>query len=472
MWLLVAAGVEGCGGGQAPGTVRGPCYSNGTCNAGLACLSMVCVSPGTGGTGGSAGSTGGLGGRGAGGGAAGASGTGGSGGHDAGGAGGAAGAAAGASGTGGAAGATGNGGTGLGCVGSVSSPVTFGDIGQGDTNASFQSGVGALGTNVMYVFSGATSSTGSQEIYLQAFDPKSGASKGAAQPLFAPPTLGFESGSYVGGSVTLFSSAVAGMGNIALAYQLINKTTSDAALYVAFLGSSAAGDGGVEGLQLIDVELVSTSFTAGASGDQNDPKIFWSNASQTFVLNYATPSPALTTLTNPLQMSINKYTGTGQSAGGIAVVPLLPDQTSVTHRDLSSNGSVGEAGSLLGVFYQGGLDNPNAVNLTTLDESEDLVGAPEVIGGNGRGGWAAIAGMAKGFVCAYFGVQYVNVDFVPVSGGTVADGGISGFSLTSLPRVLHSPSTREQSPTTSEQAEAVESGWRSWPRTGASSLPT
>ena len=151
------------------------------------------------------------------------------------------------------------------------------------------------------------------------------------------------------------------MGNIALAYQLINKTTSDAALYVAFLGSSAAGDGGVEGLQLIDTWSWCRPASPQRQRRPERSENFLVERRQTFVLNYATPSPALTTLTNPLQMSINKYTGTGQSAGGIAVVPLLPDQTSVTHRDLSSNGSVGEAGSLLGVFYQGGLDNPGAV---------------------------------------------------------------------------------------------------------------
>jgi hypothetical protein len=337
-----------------------------------------------------------------------------------------------------AAGAPGTGGAGVPCLGSVPTETRY--IGQGDANPNFQSGVGALGTNVMYLFSGYTSSAGdggagSQEIYAQAFDPKTGLNKGPSQPLFAPPTLGFESATYVGGTVYLFAAAVANTGDIAIVYQLINKTTSDAALYVALLSRSATNDGGVGGLQLAHVALVSTNFTAGANGDENNPKVFWSNASQTFVINYATPSASQTTLTNPLQMSISKYTASGQSAGGIGVVPLAPDMgASLYHRDLSSNGSVGESGTLLGVLYQGGADNPGVVNLTTLDESASLVGTPRLVAATGRGGWPAIAGTTKGFVCSFFGTTYVNVLFVPVSAGAVpADAGVSGFSLTSLP---------------------------------------
>lgn len=46
--LLIGAVAIGCGGGggKAAGTERGPCYGNGTCNAGLVCLSDLCVSPG------------------------------------------------------------------------------------------------------------------------------------------------------------------------------------------------------------------------------------------------------------------------------------------------------------------------------------------------------------------------------------------------------------------------------------------
>lgn len=57
--VLVAVGVGvglGVGlvirdGGRAPGTERGPCYGNGTCDTGLSCISELCVaSPGSAGT--------------------------------------------------------------------------------------------------------------------------------------------------------------------------------------------------------------------------------------------------------------------------------------------------------------------------------------------------------------------------------------------------------------------------------------
>ena len=178
---------------------------------------MLCVSPGNGGAGGRG--TGGAAGHGPGGTAGATAGTAGTAGHGSGGTAGAATGTGGATGgtAGAAAGATGNGGTGVGCVGSVPTETSFGYFGQGDSNPSFQSGVGALGTNVMYILSGYTSSAGdagagSQEIYAQAFDPKSGLKRGPSQPLFAPPTLGFESANYVGGTVYLFAASVASSG--------------------------------------------------------------------------------------------------------------------------------------------------------------------------------------------------------------------------------------------------------------------
>jgi hypothetical protein len=63
--------------GKQPGTEGGPCYGNGTCNTGLACLSSLCVNAGTGGSGGSDASVGGSGGSAGAGGAAGSAGSGG-----------------------------------------------------------------------------------------------------------------------------------------------------------------------------------------------------------------------------------------------------------------------------------------------------------------------------------------------------------------------------------------------------------
>lgn len=340
--------------------------------------------------------------------------------------------AAGISGTGGStggatAGTTGTGGT------PVSCQASFGTIGQGDANPSFQSGVGALGANAMYIFSGFTSAAGAQNVYVQAFDPKTGASKGASQALFATPTLGFESANYVGGSVYLYAAAVADTGNVALAYRMTNKTTSNGALYVAFLNPTT-GAGGVQGLALDHVELVSTTFTAGASGDQNNPKLFWSNASRTFVVNYASPAPQqpLPT-TTAVQISLAKYTVGGQSAGGIAAVPVPASWSSIPQAALISNGGVGESGNLLGVQYTGWNGTEGTPVIAVLDENQILVGTPRTLTVTGNAGWQAVAGTANGFVSAFPGLQYVNVMRVPTSGGSVAaDAGVQGSSLTSL----------------------------------------
>ena len=71
------------------------------------------------------------------------------------------------------------------------------------------------------------------------------------------------------------------------------------------------------------MELVSTSFIAGAvANDLKNPKLFWSNASRTFVLNYASRAvqQPLASAT-ALQISVAKYGVSGQSAGGDLVGP-------------------------------------------------------------------------------------------------------------------------------------------------------
>lgn len=311
--------------------------------------------------------------------------------------------------------------------------TSFGLIGQGDSNPTFQSGVGALGANVMYIFSGYTNppgdgGPGSQEVYVQAFDPKTGANKGPSQALFSPPTLGFEGANYVAGRVDLFSAAVAPTGDIVLVYQLVNSAGSDA-LYVAFLSPSTPSDGGAVGLQLQHVALLnSTDFVSAAGGDHDNPRAIWSNASQTFVVNYR----AVQTI------SIAKFSVGGQMAGGAGPVPTLnsPDYVQV-------NGAVGESGNLLGVAFSGGQNQIAAVGLTILDESGNLVGNPIRLGqGDNNNVWTGVAGTAQGFVCLFnqAGQAAATALFVSTSpdAGIVGasastDGGIGtypGFNLT------------------------------------------
>jgi hypothetical protein len=123
-WVVALAALGwsalGCGGSSGgAGAERQACYANGTCNAGLTCLSKVCVAPaGQGGHGGTAGAGGGAG---TDGGQAGAAGSGGA-------AGATAGAGGGVAGSGGAAGATAGAGGGAtaGAGGGVAAPPALG----------------------------------------------------------------------------------------------------------------------------------------------------------------------------------------------------------------------------------------------------------------------------------------------------------------------------------------------------------
>lgn len=76
-WLVAAGALFSCSSSSSAGGVRQACYGNGSCNAGLVCLSQVCVDTGTG-AGGNLGGNGGTGGKGGAGGNGGAGGSGGS----------------------------------------------------------------------------------------------------------------------------------------------------------------------------------------------------------------------------------------------------------------------------------------------------------------------------------------------------------------------------------------------------------
>jgi hypothetical protein len=351
------------------------------------------------GTGGSAGT--------AGKGGAGTAGTGGSTGTAGkGGAGNGAGATAGSGATG-TAGAQGNGGTGAGGGSSCANPQTsFGSIGQGDSNPNFHSGMGALGTNVMYIFSsytppgdGGLGST-DYEVYVQAFDPKSGASKGPSKSLFVAPALGLTITRNDAFFVT--SAAVAPSGEIVVLYFL--GVSGGGALYAAFLSPSAAGgssDGGsVDGLTLQKVVLVNDSYpyvTGPYDSADHSPQVIWSNTSQTFIASGRESDVYF----------FDKYSSGGQAAGGADPVPTNSSGNTVG----TSIGSVGESGSLLGFAYTCGGGAAAGACLTIFDESENLVGQPIILANTlGENSWAGVAGTAKGFVYVYDG-QYQSAQF-------------------------------------------------------------
>jgi hypothetical protein len=265
--------------------------------------------------------------------------------------------------------------------------------------------MGALGTNVMYIFSsynppgdGGMGST-DYEVYVQAFDPKSGASKGPSKSLFVAPPLGLTITRNDGFFVT--SAAVAPSGEIVVLYFL--AVSGGGALYAAFLSPSAAGgnsDGGsVDGLTLQKVVLVNDSYpyATGPGGPADgSPQVIWSNASQTFVASGRH---------NDFYF-LDKFASGGQAAGSADPVPTNASNNFVG----ASIGSVGESGGLLGFAYSCGGGLAGAC-LTILDESENLVGQPIILANNlGENSWAGVAGTAKGFVYVYDG-QYGSAQF-------------------------------------------------------------
>jgi hypothetical protein len=134
-----------------------------------------------------------------------------------------------------------------------------------------------------------------------------------------------------------------------------------------------------------------------------------------------------------VKLSLAKYTVGGQSAGGIASVPVPAEWSGVAQFNVINNGGVGESGSLLGVQYTGWSGASGEPTLSILDENQTLVGTPTLLTVTANAGWQAVAGTAKGFVCAFPGLQYVAVMRVPTSGGAAnVDGGVQGTSLTSL----------------------------------------
>jgi hypothetical protein len=278
----------------------------------------------------------------------------------------------------------------------------------------------------MYIFSGFVGHQGdagalSQEVYVQAFDPKTGVSKGASKPLFSPPLLGFGGSNYMAQQVNVYSAAISPTGDIALVYDLFPASAGDA-LYVAFLSPSTSNDGGVDGLQLQYVDLLATLFSAG---NQTNPRVIWSNASQTFIVNYEGP------ISN--HISVSKFAVGGQAAGGISPVPMLN-----ANQGTQTNGAVGESGNLLGVEYLTDDGVGPALGLTILDESENVVGTPIILASGHSVDTGlhvlSVAGTAQGFVSFYttfnqgvFGELFVST--APDAGtvGAPADGGVGSF---------------------------------------------
>jgi hypothetical protein len=184
------------------------------------------------------------------------------------------------------------------------------------------------------------------------------------------------------------------------------------------------------------LESDNTVYVSAPGTGANTPRIFWSNASQAFVVNYKWGADLT---------AIDKFGVAGQVAGGVTPVPTLQSDNNV-----GSNGAVGESGTLLGVDYMGSENATGDVGLTILDENGALVGAPILLAhGDPNLPWTSIAGTAQGFVCFYDQAQQAaGAVFVSTSpdagivGATgYADGGIGALPSFSLPGKIHDART-------------------------------
>ncbi len=288
----------------------------------------------------------------------------------------------------------------------VDPQLTFGNIGQGDSNKNFTSGVGVRTDTDLYIFNGYTGPDPAGDgggptvgfVYVQAFDATTAKSKGPAKEFFPAP------GDTNNVTVVVTAAAVAPTGQIAL----LSTDTYRRALFVTFLDS--ASDGGVAGLQFL--QTVTLSHGARLSDPEH---VIWSNASHSIFESWSGAN---------YFESVAKFTATGgQTAGGVASVTT--DQGSTTGEPNNSGGaSAGQSGDLLGVEWRSSVQN--SVGLTAFNALGDQVGSYAYFGTfPGSNGPIAdtLAGTAQGFVGVYTYNAATTEVFVPNS-VFVPDGGL------------------------------------------------
>jgi|HubBroStandDraft_1064217.scaffolds.fasta_scaffold52510_2 hypothetical protein len=295
----------------------------------------------------------------------------------------------------------------------VDPQLTFGNIGQGDTNQYFTLGVGARTATDLLIFSGylgpdpAGDGGGAnvELVYLQAFDATTAVSKGPATKLFVGPDPN-------GGNDRIIprATAVAPTGQIALVY------TDSTGLYAAFLESAA--DGGVPALTLLTNVQIARGGTNNV--DSASVHVIWSSATVSFVVSWVG--------TNYVE-SIAKYTATGgQTAGGVSAVTT---DNGVTADDTIGQASAGVSGSLVGIEWGSGLAPPaTSLGLTVYNSLGDQVGGPTYLASgvtSSAAGLATLAGTAQGFVCVYCPFQTngapTTMVFAPTTDTGLADAG-------------------------------------------------
>jgi hypothetical protein len=322
-----------------------------------------------------------------------------------------------------------------------SAQTQFGNTAIGDENPNFTSGVGARTAKQLLIFdsyigpdpAGDGGGINLGFTYLQAFDPGTGASTGPAQPLFQLKDL--EVPGDDGAIAFQFqSSAVAPTGEISLIYAVrfydAGIYDEGFALYATFLApSSDAGSG----LQVKQSVLLETAAITG------QPHVFWSNASQAFVMSWVYSGP---------YVKIKKFLVDGRAAGGDSdVVPTDRPDGAIFSDSNHEAGAVGASGSLFGVAYQSNAV-PERPELSVLDAVGGPVGSPAALAPTGNPLWVAVAGTSQGFVY-FYDANGVAENFLPMS----ADAGVAGalasetadastFAGFSFPGTMHAYAAR------------------------------
>lgn len=320
-----------------------------------------------------------------------------------------------------------------------SAQTQFGNIAQGDANPNFTSGVGLRTATQMLVFSGESESTDAGDggavnnVYVQAFDPLSGASAGPAHAFFAASgagsTIQVQSAAIaptgeavvVFGFSTVMNSAVPNGMNAwwGRPYVYADDALQQGGLYAAFLAPSADAGAGAGGLGVRQIVTLETAPTYG------QPHAVWAPAAQAFVLAWEyTSGGAL--------VKVKKYLVDGRSAGG--GTDLVPTISANSYVDINAEeqGSVGVVGSLSAAAYND--DTYGNPSLTLLDALGSPVGNPFAVSTVTSPTWTTVGGVQGGFVVLFDTAGGVSEAYVPTAGDAGAmlpsDGGLpAGFTF-------------------------------------------
>jgi hypothetical protein len=310
-----------------------------------------------------------------------------------------------------AGGAGAGGGAGTGAPSCPNGQTQFNDVAEGDANPSFTSGVGVRNAKSFYVFSGyagpAPTDGGAEAgsdaavptvnaVYVQSFDVVGGAKRGAPRQLLTTTDGQF---------FFVHDVSIAPTGEIALLYGHASPTDGrQSALFIAFLTSGAAGDGGVGDVELKKVQQIETV-------PLGSPHVVWSHEKQTFVVSWKY-------LTTNWFTRIRTFSPTGSSSGGLNVVPTA---AGFDNDQNTEDARVGLSGPLYGAIHRDfGTGHPL---LTILDENEQQLG-PILELSMVNMGWGAAGGTKNGFLALYNSGPTVYGTWVPAPGtSSPSDGG-------------------------------------------------